>query len=141
MAYDRTNVWKDADLKTITEFKWKKQDELKAFFDTHKRDDGQFKMSQEDVKEVQDRNDELGEVTKHWEGLRFLNDTYQNTVKDIDKVNNTAVNRIPFPTEGQQPNQEIATKSVGQLFVESDDYKSEHRRGHSSRSNYGVELP
>lgn len=141
MAYDRTNVWKDADFKFVEEYKWKKADELKAFFDSHKRDDGQFKMSQEEVKEVQDRNDELAEVTKHWEGLRFLDETYQNTVKDITKVNTTAINRIPFPTEGQQPNQQIATKSVGELFVESEDYKAEHRRGHSSRTKYGVELP
>ncbi len=139
MAYERSNVWESADFKGVGEFVGKKSDELDAFFKSHTLADGQIKMSEDEVKEVRDRNEELGAAQKRWEGLRELDDTFQKNRQRLQVLNDTPVNQIPF--EGRQVGQQQqATKSIGELFTESDAFKSEAAKGHSTSSRYGVDL-
>lgn len=140
MAYDRSNTWESADFKGLGEFLGKKGEELEAFFKSHTLDDGQIKMTEDEIKEVRDRNAELGDATKRWEGLRELDSTFQSTKALLRRVNETPVNQIPFEGAQAAAQQQPATKSIGQLFTESDAYKSESGRGHSSTSRYGVDL-
>lgn len=140
MAYERSNTWESADFKGLSEFLGKKGEELESFFKARTLDNGQIKMTEDEVTEVRDRNAELGDATKRWEGMRELDSTFQNTKALLRRVNETPVNQIPF--EGAQANgtkQQPAFKSLGQLFTESDAFKFEAGRGHSSSSRYIVE--
>lgn len=147
MPYDKTNTWESADLKSLGDFLGKKGEELDTFFKSHTGEDKQIRMTEEDVKEVQERNDELGAAQKRWEGLRELDATFQKNRERLRVMNETPVPPVPFQGNGKASdnghnshNDRAPIKSIGEMFTDSEAFKSVLAQGHTDRTRYGVDL-
>jgi HK97 family phage major capsid protein len=125
MSYEPTNTWETADHKSLGGFLTTKREELKKFFDDHTVD-GQYKMTEDDVKEVRVRNEELGDATKRWEEQRELDSTFQANREQLRQLN--APNyKVPHAAGGDGAYQQPQTKSLGELFTDHDAYKSANK--------------
>lgn len=138
MAYERTDTWKSLDFKNLGGFLVTKREELKSFFDEHKKDNG-YDMTEEDVKDVRLRNEELADATKKWEADRELDSTFQKNVEEMKRLNQPHYTLPHQNGNGSQPNQEV--KSFAQLFAEHPEYKARAARNHNSNDVYTIELP
>lgn len=140
MAYEKTNVWESADFKSLGEFIGKKSEELDGVFKSHTVENGQLKMTEAEAKEVRDRNDELGEATKRWEGLREMDSVFEKNRARL-RESNTAIAPVPFQGgKGGGEQQQRAVKSAGELFTESTAFKSHIEQGHASMPQYVVDI-
>lgn len=138
MSYEKSNVWESADFKTVGGFIETKSQELDTFFKSHTVD-GQIKMTEDEVKEVRDRNDELGEATKRWESLREQDSIFQKN-RDRLRMMDTPQHQVPFPVGGKDGAEEKRfTKSIGERFIEAEAFKS-IKGQHSDYHRYAVEI-
>jgi HK97 family phage major capsid protein len=141
MPFERDDRWKSMGFKSLSEYVATRREELKKTFDDHTVD-GQYKMTEEVIKEVRDRNNELGEATKRWEDLRELDETFIKNRDELRRLNETPTNLPPFAGGAGKPGDGAAAqpfKSVGEQFTESEAYKS-YQGKHSDRAKYEVEL-
>lgn len=141
MAFERTDGWKNHGLKELTEFLAVRRTELKGVFDKHKREDGQYDMTEEVVQEVRTRNDELADATKRWEDLRLLDSTFQKNAEELRRLNATPANPLPFAERPGAPGAKAQVKSIGELFTESAAYKGAAQSGHSDMARYHADFP
>lgn len=139
MAYDRTDSWKSMDFKNLGGFLATKREELKTFFEEHKKDGG-FDMTAEEVADVRARNDELGDATKRWEELRELDSAFQENVKALRELNAPDY-KYPHPTGSDGPAQQPQTKSIGERFSGSELYLKAVGHKHNPMTQYTVEIP
>lgn len=140
MPFERNDVWKNLGFKELTGFLDKRRAELKGVFDAHTVE-GQFKMSEDVVKEVRARNDELADATKHWEGLRELDTIFQKTRDELKATRDTVVDAPPFATKPNDgAHAQPMVKSLGELFVASAIYQSALKAKHNANTSYAVEL-
>lgn len=137
MPYERTNTWENADFKGVGEFVATKSAELDKLMSENKVD-GQYKLSADQVAEVQARNVELGEATKRWENLRELDSTFIKNRDRLKAMTETPVNNPGFQHGSNGAQQDQFVKSIGQRFTESEGFKS--IKGHSDYNRYAVEL-
>ena len=138
--YERADTYKSMDFKALGGFLTTKREELKTFFDEHKKDNG-FDMTEEDVKDVRLRNEELSDATKRWEELRELDSTFQKNVEEMRRLNEPDY-KFPHPNgngNGNQPSQSV--KTFAQVFAESEAYKSIAARKHNPMDQYTIEIP
>lgn len=120
-------------MKTVKELQEQlnaKQAELAEIFENSKtKVDGQdrYNLTPEQVEDVKNRNAELNDLGAQLEQAKDVDAIYQKTQAAIRESNRPATS-LPMGGKtqdgGQQPRQ---VKSLGQLFVESDEYKN--RRG------------
>jgi HK97 family phage major capsid protein len=83
-------------------------------------------MTEEVIKEVRARNDELGDATKRWEELRQVDDIFVKNKQALIDLNQPA-GQPPFPgqpadADARRPR--IGLKSLGQHLVDHQSYKS-----------------
>ena len=67
---DKNITQKSADLRSLGALIAKKADELAELFNGKTGDDGQLRMTEEEIKDAQARNEELNALTAKWEGMR-----------------------------------------------------------------------
>lgn len=139
MAYEPTNTWESMDFKSLGGFLSTKREELKKFFDEHTVD-GQYKMTEDEVKEVRDRNDELGRATKRWEQERELDATFQKNRDELRRLNEPD-RQIPHPNGGEGAAQQPQVKSLGELFTEHDSYKNRKNFTVSGITEFAADFP
>jgi HK97 family phage major capsid protein len=106
----------------------KKAAELKSFLDSKKTDDGGYDMDGEAVKTVRDRKAELDAIGEKADAAR-----------ELELINAAAVKaaRLPMPSADQHPKggpdepgtDQGATKSLGELFTESAEFKANQNSG------------
>ena len=123
-------------LKELEEKLNAKRAELFEFLGKFKDGDGNFKaMSVEERTEARKRNDELTEIGKEYEAARELHDIEQSA-----KGHQPApTGRVPMATSGKDFGMAYAQKSLGDLTVESDAFKSWVAGG--CRGHKSIELP
>lgn len=102
-----------------------KRTEIRAIFDAHPDLD----LKAEDVKDVQTKNKELDELAVTLEGLEDLDriDRQTKEAADADERARRKAPRLPTGDDAHANDQErerAATKSIGDLFVESEAFKS-----------------
>lgn len=113
--------WEGLGFKDLGAYIGTKRDELNKFFTDHTKE-GQLVMTDDEVKQVRERNDDLGRASKSWEEKRELDEVFQKNSAELERLASTGVNRIPHPSGGDGASQERQSKSVGQLFTESKSY-------------------
>jgi hypothetical protein len=87
MAFEKNDDYKKLSFKQLGEFKAQQTEELKSVFDKHTDSgDGQLRMTEDALKEVRERNEFLGEVTKQWEALREADSIFQKTREELRKA-------------------------------------------------------
>lgn len=135
--YEPTNQWEGMDFKQLGDFAETKLKELEKFVEGH-TENGQYKMSQDEATEFQVRQKELGDASAKWEVLRESDEGFKKMREQLRKMNAPVYN-VPLPGGGSDgPAQEKQTKSIGERFTESQEYKD--NRG-NSRAHYEVEFP
>lgn len=96
---------------------------LKALFDKHKTDGG-YDMPQEVIDEVNRRNDDLTVKAKKWESVRLLEKQARENEEALTDLRRP---ERPFAFPGGQGggdgSRPVETKSLGELFVQSDAYR------------------
>ena len=127
-------------VKDVTEELNAKRDQLAKIFEETKTDDG-FKMTAEQVDDVQQRNAELGDLAKELKQAKELDDVFQKNQAEIAKSKQPGVQ---LPLNGKNAGnpdmngghyQQPPAKSLGEQFTEHDNYaKARNRR------QMGVEL-
>lgn len=122
--------------KSLSEFLDKKGAESEEYLKSRREGEGGIKMTADEVEEFQARNNELAVATKHWEKLREADAGFIKTKEFLTRMNQ--VNRPPMHDAGGN-NRPEAIKTLGDLFTESEAYKSFHGR-HGTTSEYHVEL-
>jgi HK97 family phage major capsid protein len=139
MANTEVKTWESLSFNELGAFKDTKIKELDAYFKSHTKD-GQISMDATELDIVRMKNTEITEATKRWEQLREASDIFKQTVAAHDKIN-TVDRQTPFiVSDGKGGFQQAgAVKTLGQMFVESNAYKS--MRGlHDGQPNYQVAL-
>jgi HK97 family phage major capsid protein len=122
--------------KQVTEFLDKKTGESEQYYKSHLEGEGGLKMTKDEAAEFRARNDELTVATKHWEQLRELDDGFQKQRDFMQRMGQ--VNRPPMHSGTEGGGHSV--KSLGEMFTESDAYKSQIGR-HNPMNEYVVELP
>lgn len=107
-------------------------------FMTAKQKDGKYDLTIPEVEQVRSRNDVLNEATQKWEGMRLLDATFQKNAEELRKLNEPQYT-VPFGSNPTQGAPAASTKSAGELFTESDEYKSREGR-HQHGISYTSEL-
>jgi HK97 family phage major capsid protein len=144
MAYEPTNTWESLPFNDLGKFIATKRGEMKAFMDEHKdAASGQYKMTEEDAADLRARNSEIGEAQKRWEVQREADETYQKNVKELRQLTEEPASRPPFHGGNGRPGDGASaqpfTKSLGDLFTETDAYKGIGE--HTDNTRYRVEIP
>lgn len=143
MPFERNDDWKKHDYKNMTEFLATRRAELNTIFEKHKAENGQIKaMDADTLSEVQNRNAELADATKHWEGLREADSIFQKNRAELQRLNSEPVNLPPFTSERNADgrNQGRMVKSLGELFTESQAYKGAKQQGQISGQRFQVDM-
>lgn len=140
MAFEKNDNYKNLNFKQLGEYVSQQREELKGIFDAHTdTTSGQYRMTEDVIKEVRDRNDFLGDVTKHWEGLREVDTIFQKNREELTRLNNEPVKSMPFSPNGNG-NSEARhdVKSLGEQFINSDEYKQNRVNGINARFGWDV---
>jgi HK97 family phage major capsid protein len=122
--------------KSLSDFLDKKGKEAEDYLKSRVEGEGGIKMTADEVVEFQARNSELATATKHWETLREADASFIKTKEFLMQMNR--VNRPPMHDAGGHTRPE-AIKTLGDLFTESEAYKSFHGR-HGTTTEYQVSL-
>lgn len=143
MAFEKNDGYKKLTFKELGEFKAQQTEELKSVFDKHTDSgDGQLRMTEDVLKEVRERNEFLGEVTKQWEALREADSIFQKTREELRKAEQEPVKGFDFPLNGngtpQGERRVTEYKSLGQQFVDSDEYKNGRQHGINARFSLDI---
>lgn len=143
MAFEKNDGYKKLTFKELGEFKAQQTEELKSVFDKHTDSgDGQLRMTEDALKEVRERNEFLGEVTKQWEALREADSIFQKTREELRRAEQEPVKGFDFPLNGngtpQGERRVTEYKSLGQQFVESDEYKNGKLHGINARFSLDI---
>ena len=125
-------TWEGLDAKALGDFVAREGEGLKRYID-ERRKDGQLKMTMEEVEYVQRKNSELTDAGKHWDMVRTIETAQQQAADQIRKIRepNRVIPGTGLPGEPQ-------FKSLGELFTESNVYKSQ--AFHRDSTQYQVEL-
>jgi len=140
MAFEKNDNYKNLGFPQLGEYVAKQREELKGIFDAHTDSgNGQYRMNEEVIKEIRERNDFLGEVTKHWEGMREVDSIFQKNREELTRLNTEPVKSMPFsPNNGTKPETKAEAKSLGELFINSDEYKQNRVNGINARFGWDV---
>lgn len=126
-------TWERLDSKKLGEFIAERGDAAKSFLASHRKD-GQLVMTQAEVEEFRQMNEELADAGKRWDMLREVEAAEASVLEQVRKLKEP--NRvIPF-SAGRAGEPEY--KSIGELFTESNAYKSVGI--HRDMVQYSVEL-
>ncbi len=102
--------------------------ELKKFFDDHRDSaSGELKMSVDDITEVNRRNDELAELGKAFDELYALYATDEKNAQELARMTEAQRGFVQPGAGGHDQtarDRERLSKSLGQQFVESVEYKT-----------------
>jgi len=101
-----------------------KRKELKTFFDTHKNAAGEYDMTTDDLKVVNDRNAELEKLGKDWLAVRETEVVAKNLQDAMEAAGH--IQRPEFGKDGRQgdPSEQFReAKSLGQSLIDSKEYK------------------
>lgn len=138
MPYEPTNTWDSLDYKSLHTFLETKEQECVKFLDEHK-ENGSLKMTQDDANEFQARQAELGEATKKWETLREADEGFQKTREALRRANLPDYKGVPHPGgEGHQ--QQPQTKSLSELFVQTEQYKNRKNFTSNGVADFSVDF-
>lgn len=136
MPEAQVSTYENLSFNELGAFKDIKIAELEAYFKSHTKD-GQIVMDADEVEIVRMKNREITEATKRWEMLREMDETFKKTVEAHSKIN-TVDRKVPFTVGegggGISSQQVGAIKSIGEMFTETNAYKS-HKGLHDS-GNY-----
>lgn len=127
-------TWERLDSKKLGEFIAERGEAAKSFLSDHRKD-GQLVMTQAEVEEFRQMNEELSDAGKRWDMLRDVEASESQMMEQIRKLKEP--NRV-IPFNGGAPGQQPQMKSLGELFVESHAYKSVGI--HRDMTQYSVEL-
>lgn len=138
--YERTDSWKSLAFKPLGDWLDAKTKEAEDFYKSHQdQTSGGLKMTTDEVKEFQERQLDLADATKHWETLRVSDADFQKTL-DAMKMRNQ-VNRPPMHAGNEDgKDQGAQIKSLGDWFVEDNEYKARTERGHNNGDKYTIHL-
>lgn len=133
----QVKTWENLSFNELGAFKDQKIAELDAYFKSHKVGD-QIQMDADELEIARMKNQEITDATKRWEQLREAQDIFKKTVEAHSKVN-TVNRQVPFIVGDERGNfqQPGAVKSIGEMFTESNAYKS-HRGLHDGQPQYQV---
>lgn len=130
MPYEISDQIESMDFKAVGEFFQTKEQECVKFVEDHQDSaTKQPKMTQEEATEFQERQKELGYAGKKWETLREATEEFKKNKERLRQMSEPN-RQIPFPVGGDGAYQEAQTKSLGEIFTESDEYK---QADHSKR--------
>ena len=121
-----------------------KRGEFKAFLDERKTEAG-LNFKGDDLVAFNERNDELAKMNDEYEQAKAIesaakaNDDALKSMKEIDR-------KVPFgkfdgDAEQQPDRSQGAMKSLGQLFVESAEFKSNAEKSPDVQRQWAAELP
>lgn len=140
MAYEPTNTWESLDFKALGEAVLAKEQECVKFVDEHKADNGTPKMTQDEADEFQARQRELGEMTKKWETLREADEGFQKTRAKLREA--AGVQRqFPHAGAGDGEFSRPMTKSLGELFVEHENFQNRKNFSQQGIAEFAAEFP
>jgi HK97 family phage major capsid protein len=122
--YEISSTIDSMDLKASGDFYQAKFDEAKKFYEDHNVG-GELKMTTEEVKNFQLRQEELKKAKERFTGLREADDSFKAARDSYQKMVSTPVNDLPY---GGGRVGEGEYKSLGQMVIESDRYKT-HEKG------------
>lgn len=132
MADTEVKTWENLSFRELGAFKDQKIAELDAYFKARTKD-GQIQMDADEVQIVQMKNKEITDATKRWEQLREMDAIFKQTVEAHTK-NTTVDRKTPFiVNDGGGFEIAASVKTMGELFTESNAYKS-HRGLHESNN-------
>ena len=98
-----------------------KRDSLAELFEKTKVEDGKFDMSPEQVKEVQEINDELTTLSKELEEAKKVDAIYLDHVRQVKEAQRNEIDFDLAPTPEPAKAKET---SLGKMVVESEAYKN-----------------
>lgn len=120
--YEISSAIDAMDFKTVGEFYQTKFTEAKKFYDDHNVN-SELKMTTEEVKSFQARQEELTLAKTRFTALREADESFKSVRDGFQKLLATPVNDLPYG------NGRIGdVKSLGQLTIESAAYKA-HQKG------------
>lgn len=129
-------TWEGLKFNELGVFKDQKIAELDSYFKAHTKD-GQIVMDADELEIVRMKNQEITDATKRWEQLREADAIFKQTVEAHSKIN-TVDRSVPFIVDDKGVVQQRGSmKSLGELFTESNAYKS-HRGLHDGQPQYQV---
>ena len=118
-----------------------KRDAMAAYFDSH-RVDGELKMTMAEVEHARQMNDELTDISKKYDAAVEV----ERIDAELKAAERIPVNQVPYPgaqtaTSFTVTNALTGQKSLGEMFVNSAEYKRMSGRHGSFSGNYTVEFP
>lgn len=137
MPYEISEQIESMDFKSVGEFFQTKEQECVKFVDDH-GGMAQPKMNQEEATEFQERQKELGIAGKKWETLREATDEFKKNKERLRQMSET-VPTIPHPGGGDGAYQQPQTKSIGELFTESEEYVKGDKQSRDGRISLEIE--
>lgn len=140
MPFEIKQNYESLSFKELSDYRVAKMNELDQFFNSHTEPNGQYKMTEDEVKEVRELNNHLGSVSKKWEALREVDSLFQKNREELQRSVSQPANMVPFPTTsaGNDGASAKAFKGLGDLFVESREFKSAPK---SAFTSFSVEIP
>lgn len=129
-------------LKTVKDLQGtiaQKQSELNDLFVKTRKDDGTYDMTAAQVEDVKTRNDELTALGRDLDQAKMVDETYQRNAEYVKEQNRASSNLNlggGKGADGSKPQ----TKSVGELFTESDGFKNQERGRDINVSLKGLNL-
>lgn len=138
-------TWESLGYKELGAFCDQKTEELATYFKSRTDASGNINMDGDEVEIVRTRNKELTEAKKRWEQLREMDDTFKEVVGQHQK-NNTVDRKLPFVVDTNGGGNGVfaadgkAVKSLGEMFTESNAYKSTRGLHGNLSAGYTVDL-
>jgi HK97 family phage major capsid protein len=120
-------------MKTVKDLQgelYAKQAALAEIFEKSKtKVDGEdrYNLTPEQAEDVKNRNTELTDLGRQLDEAKALDDIYQRNMQAVRDANRAATNLPINQGKGAQQTQR-EVKSLGQLFVESEEYKNRQRK-------------
>lgn len=142
MSAEVVNKLKGKTAKQLNEMLVEKSGELQGIFTKQTVEkDGQkmYDFTVEQLEDVRNRNDELTDIGKALDTARELEKIAADAKAAADRAERT-VARPPFATKPQDADGKRESKSLGEQFTESREYKAAKQAGISLESRFGSNL-